>query len=99
MTRPRDEPHDTLPGAPDPVSEGTLSAPLPGERPAHAAPGADPDEWETFASSAATAVAPTAEGGRAVEALAFAQRYEPRALLGVGGMGEVRLCKDHLVGR
>src|SRR5262249_3105856 len=26
-------------------------------------------------------------------------RYEDRGLLGAGGMGEVRLCKDQLIGR
>ena len=33
------------------------------------------------------------------ESAAFDQRYEARAVLGEGGMGEVRLCRDHLVGR
>jgi serine/threonine-protein kinase len=29
----------------------------------------------------------------------FEERYRDRALIGEGGMGEVRLCKDHRVGR
>jgi serine/threonine-protein kinase len=36
---------------------------------------------------------------RSLQATGFAQRYEARAVLGAGGMGEVRLCKDHLIGR
>src|SRR5262245_52240698 len=34
-----------------------------------------------------------------VETTAFAERYEARSVLGEGGMGEVRLCRDRLVGR
>ena len=29
----------------------------------------------------------------------FVARYETRAIIGQGGMGEVRLCRDHRVGR
>jgi serine/threonine-protein kinase len=36
---------------------------------------------------------------RPVEVSAYDQRYEPRSVLGVGGMGEVRLCKDRMIGR
>ncbi|MFT3773771.1 MAG: serine/threonine-protein kinase [Minicystis sp.] len=38
-------------------------------------------------------------GERPVQAASFEQRYEARDVLGVGGMGEVRLCKDKLIGR
>jgi serine/threonine protein kinase len=34
-----------------------------------------------------------------VEATGFDQRYQTRSVLGEGGMGEVRLCRDRLVGR
>ncbi len=34
-----------------------------------------------------------------LEAASFEQRYEMRSTLGAGGMGEVRLCRDRLVGR
>lgn len=33
------------------------------------------------------------------EPVPHAQRYEPRSVLGKGGMGEVKLCKDVVVGR
>ncbi|APR83852.1 Serine/threonine protein kinase PrkC, regulator of stationary phase [Minicystis rosea] len=36
---------------------------------------------------------------RPVHAASFDQRYEARDVLGVGGMGEVKLCKDRLIGR
>jgi serine/threonine-protein kinase len=34
-----------------------------------------------------------------LEQAPFERRYELRALLGAGGMGEVRVCRDHLIGR
>jgi serine/threonine-protein kinase len=36
---------------------------------------------------------------RPVESPGFEQRYELITVLGTGGMGEVRLCKDRLIGR
>lgn len=36
---------------------------------------------------------------RPIDRADFAERYELRALLGAGGMGEVHLCKDKLIGR
>lgn len=33
------------------------------------------------------------------EPVPHSQRYEPRSLLGKGGMGEVKLCKDVIIGR
>jgi serine/threonine-protein kinase len=38
-------------------------------------------------------------GERPVDASGFDQRYEQITVLGTGGMGEVRLCKDRLIGR
>jgi eukaryotic-like serine/threonine-protein kinase len=54
---------------------------------------------------AAPITAPTASGGNvdlsatALDDHGFAARYEIGALLGQGGMGEVRLCRDGRIGR
>src|SRR5688572_5566233 len=37
--------------------------------------------------------------GPSLEERGFAERYETRALIGAGGMGEVHLCRDVRVGR
>src|SRR2546430_4977753 len=34
-----------------------------------------------------------------LDATAFGDRYTTQAVLGRGGMGEVRLCRDNLIGR
>jgi serine/threonine-protein kinase len=41
----------------------------------------------------------TSPGLHATDAVAFSERYEMLGLLGRGGMGEVRLCRDRVVGR
>lgn len=53
----------------------------------------DPGEADaaTLSSGATDPAAVRAEG--------FDERYERRTLLGVGGRGEVLLCKDHHIGR
>ena len=52
---------------------------------------------------AVTAIGPTlrpAEGEKTIiEEREFATRYDARAILGEGGMGEVRLCRDARIGR
>jgi serine/threonine-protein kinase len=64
-----------------------------------------PDAFEsapTWAPTADKPSLPTAvdtSGGVDLRDASFASRYEPRAVLGEGGMGEVLLCRDKHVGR
>ncbi|MDI1442636.1 serine/threonine-protein kinase [Polyangium sp. 6x1] len=50
-------------------------------------------------SETAQAVEPVDPARAALEGVAEEHRYAPRKLLGRGGMGEVRLCKDAWIGR
>src|SRR5438105_766815 len=48
---------------------------------------------------AGSAPGPVSPGDAAVDDAGFSARYQPRAVLGRGGMGEVRLCHDGRIGR
>ena len=86
----------------------TLVMPEASEAPAAASPSSTlivdedtnpPVSFRRLYSLGATASLPNAEQPEAPKASVFANRYEPRSLLGEGGMGEVRLARDKVVGR
>jgi serine/threonine-protein kinase len=58
-----------------------------------------PKGFDTMTVTAPMSLPPIDTEARPVQAQGFEQRYERRDVLGVGGMGEVLLCKDRLIGR
>lgn len=58
-----------------------------------------PKGFDTVTVTAPMSMPPIDTEARPVQAEGFEQRYERRDVLGAGGMGEVLLCKDRLIGR
>jgi serine/threonine-protein kinase len=110
MPRPSDSP----PPPNDPASKpGDAAAELLGSAPTQARPGGDehatldaPPGWHRPGGLARQAVSgppsqppPVDLTEAPLDEPAFAVRYQQHAILGRGGMGEVRLCRDARIGR